>query len=496
MATVFVSHSSEDGVISSEIAAALRGRGHTVWLDQTDLPAGDSLASSIEAGIVASDVFLLLHSDSAIRKGWVSLEWQAALERTVAETDYRFVVAVLDDTPLPLLLRGRKWIDLRGNSAAVGAEGFTQVLDAVGPIPAPEPPATPPRSSKAVVWVFDDEERWTEGFTQRHGDTFTITTFNDASALLTAVLTGDELPDILLLDLYAPRGRSPEGELREAESCVREMIAAEVVLRGDVDRAWHPAGVDIVEAVREFYPASRLPIAMHTQQGLALLREDLLEQLESLDVGWLIKNRFSPETDRLVLDRLAMRSGRPLPAGRPRVLIIDDNPAFIEAFTARHSEHYLIRALSSEAEVMPTLRELEMSGEFPDLFVVDMYYPRTTPTAAADIAYANGQLRDFAVLEERAQTLVAQCYEPLGLSVLRKIRRHVRFPELPIIMYSQSGLLTIGDHGFQEIERLDAGWLLKDRYDARTEEVLVCGELMRARLAARRRDRDGVASRG
>ena len=147
--------------------------------------------------------------------------------------------------------------------------------------------------------------------------------------LLAQALFGN--PDILLLDLYAPRGRSPEGELREAESCVREMIAAEVVLRGDVDRAWHPAGVDIVEAVREFYPASRLPIAMHTQQGLALLREDLLEQLESLDVGWLIKNRFSPETDRLVLYRLAMRSGRPLPAGRPRVLIIDDNPAFIEA---------------------------------------------------------------------------------------------------------------------------------------------------------------------
>ena len=49
-------------------------------------------------------------------------------------------------------------------------------------------------------------------------------------------------------------------------------------------------------------------------------------------------------------------------------------------------------------------------------------------------------------------------------------------------MYSQSGLLTIGDLGFQEIERLDAGWLLKDRYDSRTEEVLVCGELMRARM--------------
>lgn len=83
-----------------------------------------------------------------------------------------------------------------------------------------------------------------------------------------------------------------------------------------------------------------------------------------------------------------------------------------------------------------------------------------------------------------------------ALTVLRKIRRHVGFPELPIIMYSQSGLLTIGDLGFQEIERLDAGWLLKDRYDSRTEEVLVCGELMRARMAARRSDRPSARDHG
>lgn len=493
MATVFVSHSSEDAVVASQVASALRAQGHTVWLDESDLPAGASLASSIEAGIVQSNVFLLLHSAAASTSSWVSLEWQAALERTLIESDYRFVVAVLDAAPLPFLLRGRKWIDLRPEARGQCDAGLQEVIAAVGPV-ARTSQAT--RSGKPTVWVFDDELKWTDGFEQRHADAFSITTFNDASTLLTAVLTSDRLPDILLLDLYAPRGTSPSEEVRAAEECVGEMIAAESVLRGDVDRAWHPAGVDIVEAVRDFYPASRLPIAMHTQQGLALLRENLLEQLESLEVGWLIKNRFSPETDRLVLDRLAMRSGRPLPPVRPRVLIIDDNPAFIEAFETRHSDYYLIHALSSESEVMATLRELERAEEFPDLFVVDMYYPRTTPTAAADIAYANAQLREFAAIEERAQALVARCYEPLGLTVLRKIRRHVGFPELPIIMYSQSGLLTIGDLGFQEIERLDAGWLLKDRYDSRTEEVLVCGEVMRARVAARRADRPSARDHG
>lgn len=474
MSSVFVSHASDDNPTVARIVTDLRAAGHTVWVDKSDLPAGGSLAGSISKGIEGSDAFLLLLSKSAAISRWVDLEWQAGLSRSMSDASYVFLLVRLDDVEVPLLLKGRKWIDL-------GA-GYGEALEAIEKSLSPTAAAAP---GKPEVWYFDDVLESLEAFVKRHSSAFEIRTFTEVvdllSALNQATTARARVPSIILIDLYCSQDGADPDVLAETQRRLAEYFSAERELKKSVDAAWRPIGVEIVESVREFYPPEKLPIAMHTQQGLFLLRDELLQDLEKMGAGWLLKNRFSPETDRMVLERIMMQSGHQMSSGRQRVLIIDDNPKFIEAFIERQSDYFEIVALSSESEVLRALNRMDDTGEFPDIFVVDMYYPRATDDDGQKlIDAANGQLREFAELEKQLQGAVQRSYEPVGMSALKQIRRMLSADELPVLVYTQSGMLTLGDQGIQEIERLGGGWLLKDRYDVRTEQAMVLGEIFRA----------------
>jgi len=475
MSSVFISHSSDDNEAVDQVVEMLRRSGHQVWVDQSDLPAGSSLAHSIQDGISNADAFLLLNSKAAASSPWVELEWQAALSKSISTSGFKFLLAKLDDSEPPLLLQSKKWLNL-WTGHGLDLTPLQEALGGEGEHWAAQP--------KPRIWYFDDEPEWTTKFSNNHRDAFRIRSFNSGTELLPALLKAskghDELPDLLLMDYYTLRHDLTPERQREALESIENLVASEKKLREYVDAAWHPAGVDIVETVRDFYPPEQLPIAMHTQQGLILLSDGLIQELEFLGVEWLIKNRFSPETDRLVLDGIAKRAGHSITRDKPQVLIVDDNPKYIETFRSRQKEYYQIESISSEGEVMPTLSRMEREGRFPDLFLVDMYYPKDASESEEIIDLANDKLKEFAELESSTQNTVRECFEPLGLRLMRKIRQIIPQKQLPILVYSISGLVSVGDHAFQEIEKLGGAWLLKDRYDASTEEVMIYGEIFRS----------------
>jgi hypothetical protein len=480
MTSIFVSHASQDNSDVDTIVAQLRQWGHDVWVDRSDLSAGSSLAQAIQSGIQSADMFLMLYSASSSKSQWVELEWQAALAKSISDPEFKFILAALDDTKPPLILQSRKWLDLHSG----GSLNLSPLRELLGP----RQTSSMPEGPRPDLWYFDDEPEWLAKFSKAHADSFTIREFSSPadllSALQRAVMVGGKLPDVLLMDYYALRGGlSPEQRVA-ARQAVDHLLNEEHALKDVVDAVWHPAGVDIVETVRDFYPPEKLPIAMHTQQGLITLRDDHIQQLGSLGVDWLIKNRFSAETDRLVLAGVAQRAGHIVTRKIPQVLIVDDNPKYIAQFRERQQDYFAIESIMSEAEVMPTLARMDAEGRFPDYFLVDMYYPTGPNESPELIDAANKRLREFAELEATTQHIVQQSFEPLGLRLIRKIRDILTPAQLPILMYSVSGLVSVGDHGFREIERLGGTWLLKDRYDAQTEEVLICGEIFRVHRAA------------
>jgi hypothetical protein len=63
---VFLSHASEQRADAERLAIALRARGHTVFLDSDDLPAGGDYQSRIEQAIISCDLFCFLISPHSV----------------------------------------------------------------------------------------------------------------------------------------------------------------------------------------------------------------------------------------------------------------------------------------------------------------------------------------------------------------------------------------------------------------------------------------------
>lgn len=109
---VFISHSGADSSKAANVAGQLKDAGISVRLDRQELALGDSFLSFMESALSDSDYCLLLWSLSASTTRWVTLEWEAALYRSVSENRSFLIAGRLEDVPLPALLGPRLRVDL------------------------------------------------------------------------------------------------------------------------------------------------------------------------------------------------------------------------------------------------------------------------------------------------------------------------------------------------------------------------------------------------
>lgn len=112
---VFLSHNSRDKPIVEEIAARLRERGLTFWLDRLELQPGLPWQEGLEEGIRASrSVAIFIGADGL--GAWETPEMRAFIDRSRRERVP--VIPVLlpgcpDSPRLPLFLEAFTWVDLR-----------------------------------------------------------------------------------------------------------------------------------------------------------------------------------------------------------------------------------------------------------------------------------------------------------------------------------------------------------------------------------------------
>jgi TIR domain len=114
MARVFISHRGADGVEAAKLAGDLRALGHTVWIDQDEIKAGDSLIQKIGAGIERADALVLCVS---AREGspWLDREWMSTLARQLNGAQVRLIPALVTGRTLPVMLADLKYADLQEN---------------------------------------------------------------------------------------------------------------------------------------------------------------------------------------------------------------------------------------------------------------------------------------------------------------------------------------------------------------------------------------------
>jgi tetratricopeptide (TPR) repeat protein len=125
----FLSHSNVDSIIVQRVAASL-GKDRC-WIYEWDIKPGDSIFN-FDKGISDSRIFVLFWSASASRSQPVSDEISQARIRIYRDRGFRLVIVKLDNTPLPLWLEYRSYIDgINGSTTIV--KGLRNLYDDLVP---------------------------------------------------------------------------------------------------------------------------------------------------------------------------------------------------------------------------------------------------------------------------------------------------------------------------------------------------------------------------
>lgn len=109
---VFISFAGTDRAMADRLRRDLQERD----IEVSDFPLGRNLVLDINQKLAQSDYFVLLWSQAAVDRQWVSAEWSAAFAHELLERRSFLFVVRLDRTPLPILLAARHYLDAADNN--------------------------------------------------------------------------------------------------------------------------------------------------------------------------------------------------------------------------------------------------------------------------------------------------------------------------------------------------------------------------------------------
>ena len=118
---IFLSYASEDKATAESITFSLRDRGHTVFLDRDDLPAGESFDHQIERAVNESDIFIFLISPDSVTEGRYTLTELKFARHKWRSPNNRVLPVMARKTPLeqvPTYLKAITILEPTGNVAA------------------------------------------------------------------------------------------------------------------------------------------------------------------------------------------------------------------------------------------------------------------------------------------------------------------------------------------------------------------------------------------
>jgi tetratricopeptide (TPR) repeat protein len=127
---VFLSHASEQGDIARSIEIALRGEGHSVFLDRSSLPAGETYDDQIREAIVQCDLFVFLISPEAVARGRYTLTELELAEHKWPHPSGGVLPVLVSATELasvPAYLKGVTILEPQGNIAAAVAMATARI---------------------------------------------------------------------------------------------------------------------------------------------------------------------------------------------------------------------------------------------------------------------------------------------------------------------------------------------------------------------------------
>ena len=118
---IFLSYASEDKAVAEPIAFSLRSRGHKVFLDRDDLPAGGEYDRRIEQAVEQAGLVIFLLTPASVAKGRFTLTELEFARRKWRKADGHVLPVMVAPTPIadvPGFLKSVTILEPKGNVAA------------------------------------------------------------------------------------------------------------------------------------------------------------------------------------------------------------------------------------------------------------------------------------------------------------------------------------------------------------------------------------------
>lgn len=106
---VFVSHSSQDKPFVRQLCTDIAHSGHTPWLDEWEIKAGDSIPHKIEQGVEDADFVIVILSKNAIESKWVEREWYSKYWDEISSENIKVIPVLYQECKIPQLLKMKKY---------------------------------------------------------------------------------------------------------------------------------------------------------------------------------------------------------------------------------------------------------------------------------------------------------------------------------------------------------------------------------------------------
>jgi len=126
---VFVSHSSQDKEVASELAWNLRLFQFEVWYDEWEIAVGDSIVDKVFDGLKASDTLIIVLSPASVQSRWVKEELNTAVMRRISENDICILPVLIETCEVPTPLKHIRYADFRSSHE----EGMASLLESLAP---------------------------------------------------------------------------------------------------------------------------------------------------------------------------------------------------------------------------------------------------------------------------------------------------------------------------------------------------------------------------
>ncbi|HKU74724.1 MAG TPA: TIR domain-containing protein [Pyrinomonadaceae bacterium] len=113
MATLFLSHSSQDKPLVRRLANELRQRNISVWLDEWEIDVGENITEKIQAALMQAKFVAVWLTKSSVTSGWVTKEWQTKIYQEISSKQVLVLPLLAEDCEIPLFLSDKKYADFR-----------------------------------------------------------------------------------------------------------------------------------------------------------------------------------------------------------------------------------------------------------------------------------------------------------------------------------------------------------------------------------------------